>query len=84
METDEQRNTVPIPDSNELDGEAEAEVPSNGKPLSKGARKRRNKRMKNQQPEETNSTAQQIDVNGKTKKKLSVEEKNQRKKLFVS
>lgn len=60
-----------------------SETPTNEKPLSKGARKRRNKRLKNQQQEENTASVQQSDSNGKTKKKLSIEEKNQRKKLFV-
>lgn len=67
-----------------VDVEVDAETSTNEKPLSKGARKRRNKRIKNQQPEESNSSIQQSDGNGKTKKKLSDEEKSQRKKLFVS
>lgn len=62
----------------------EAEASTSEKPLSKGARKRRNKRLKNQQQEENISSAQLPDSNGKTKKKLSIEEKNQRKKIFVS
>lgn len=75
-------DSTPKPET--VDVEVDAETSTNEKPISKGARKRRNKRIKNQQPEENNSSIQKSDVNGKTKKKLSNEEKNQRKKLFVS
>lgn len=78
-------DSTPKPET--IDVEVDAETSTNEKPLSKGARKRRNKRIKNQQPEEGKPSMQHgnnDDAIGKTKKKLSNEEKNQRKKLFVS